>query len=188
MARCRHDLSAGSRAERAVTQMTYRQEDPEVASPTPGSQVPPVLPSIPLSAETSPNGDASIGGLVREASSHVSTLLRAELELARSEVTAEVKKGVQGSVFFLVALTILLFSLFFFFIAVAELLSIWLMPWAAYLVVFGIMLAAAGLAGLIGYLRVRRIRAPERTISSVKETAAALGKRGGRDDTPALER
>jgi nitrate reductase gamma subunit len=133
------------------------------------------------------NGDASIGGLVREATTQVSTLLRAELELARSEVTAEVKKGVQGSVFFLVALTIVLFSLFFFFIAVAELLTIWLMPWAAYLIVFGIMLVAAGLSGLLGFLRVRRIRAPERTISSVKDTAAALGRRG-RDDAPALER
>lgn len=133
------------------------------------------------------NGDASIGGLVREATTQVSTLLRAELELARSEVTAEVKKGVQGSVFFLVALTIVLFSLFFFFIAVAELLTIWLMPWAAYLIVFGLMLVVAGVSGFIGYLRVRRIRAPERTISSVKDTAAALGRRG-RDGAPALER
>jgi nitrate reductase gamma subunit len=102
-------------------------------------------------------------------------------------VTAEVKKGVQGSVFFLVALTIVLFSLFFFFIAVAELLTIWLMPWAAYLIVFGLMLVVAGVSGFIGYLRVRRIRAPERTISSVKDTAAALGRRG-RDGAPALER
>ena len=160
-----------------------------MASPTPGSrgtEVPPVLPSIPLSAEPSVNGDASIGSLVRDASAHFSTLLRAELELARSEVTAEVKKGVQGSVFFLAALTIVLFSLFFLFIAIAELLTIWLMPWAAYLVVFGLMLVAAGACGLIGFLRVRRIRAPERTISSVKQTAAALGKRDR--DTPALER
>jgi uncharacterized membrane protein YqjE len=164
---------------------------PEVASPTrggsPDSAVPPVLPSIPLSPETRSHHDASVGALVREASAHVSTLLRAELELARSEVTTEVKKGVQGSVFFLVALTIVLFSLFFFFIAVAELLTIWLMPWAAYLVVFGIMLVVAGLFGLLGYRRVRKIKAPERTISSVKDTAAALGKRG-RDGTPALER
>lgn len=161
-----------------------------MASPTPGgrgTEVPTPLRSIPLSEEPSVNGDASIGGLVREATTQVSTLLRAELELARSEVTAEVKKGVQGSVFFLVALTIVLFSLFFFFIAVAELLTIWLMPWAAYLIVFGIMLVAAGLSGLLGFLRVRRIRAPERTISSVKDTAAALGRRG-RDDAPALER
>ncbi|WP_445187231.1 phage holin family protein [Pseudonocardia sp. Cha107L01] len=162
-----------------------------MANPTPGgrgTEVPTPLRSIPLSAEPSVNGDASIGGLVREASSHVSTLLRAELELAKQEVTAEVKKGVQGSVFFLVALTIVLFSLFFFFIAVAELLTIWLMPWAAYLVVFGIMLVVAGLAGLIGFLRVRKIHAPERTISTVKDTAAALGRRGGRDSAPALER
>jgi uncharacterized membrane protein YqjE len=166
-----------------------------VASPTRGSAggssdstVPPVLPSIPLSPESPNHQDESIGGLVREASAQVSTLLRAELELARLEVRAEVKKGVQGSVFFLVALTIVLFSLFFLFIAVAELLTIWLMPWAAYLVVFGIMLVFAGLFGLLGFLRVRKIRAPERTISSVKDTAAALGKRGGRDGTPALER
>ncbi|MDT7556257.1 MAG: hypothetical protein QOI68_727, partial [Pseudonocardiales bacterium] len=68
------------------------------------------------------------------------------------------------------------------------LLTIWLMPWAAYLVVFGIMLVVAGLAGLIGFLRVRKIHAPERTISTVKDTAAALGRRGGRDGAPALER
>jgi hypothetical protein len=171
---------------------TYRQEDPEVASPTRGSgggnsAVPPVLPSIPLAEERSADANGSVGSLVREATNQVSTLLRAELELARSEVTAEVKKGLTGSVFFLVALTVVLFSLFFFFIAVAELLTIWLMPWAAYLIVFGVMLLFAGLCGFLGYLRVRKIRAPERTISSVKDTAAALGRRG-RDGAPALER
>jgi hypothetical protein len=40
-------------------------------------------------------------------------LVRAEVELARAEVTAEVKKGLQGSIFFIVALVIVLFSLFF---------------------------------------------------------------------------
>jgi hypothetical protein len=50
------------------------------------------------------------------------------------------------------------------------------------------MLVVAGLAGFIGFLRVRKIHAPERTISSVKDTAAALGRRGGRDSAPALER
>jgi hypothetical protein len=190
VARYRPRSSAGSRAECGDPDDVPAGGN-EVANPTPGgrgTEVPTPLRSIPLSAEPSVNGDASIGGLVREASSHVSTLLRAELELAKQEVTAEVKKGVQGSVFFLVALTIVLFSLFFFFIAVAELLTIWLMPWAAYLVVFGIMLVVAGLAGLIGFLRVRKIHAPERTISSVKDTAAALGRRGGRDGAPALER
>ena len=144
-----------------------------------GAEVPPVLPSIPLAPEPvrSP-ADQSIGALVRDAASHVSTLVRAEIELARAEVTAEVRKGLQGSLFFIIALVILLFSLFFLFFALGFILAIWLPVWAAFSIVFGVMLLAAGAFGFLGYLRVRKIRAPERTISSLKESAQVLGKRG----------
>jgi uncharacterized membrane protein YqjE len=152
-----------------------------VASPTSssGAEVPPVLPSIPLAPEPvrSP-GDQSIGALVRDATAHVSTLVRAEVELARAEVTAEVKKGVQGSVFFIIALVILLFSLFFAFFALGELLALWLRRPAAFAIVFGIMLLATALFALLGYLRVRKIRKPERTISTLKESAQVLTHRG----------
>src|SRR5690606_17031301 len=137
-----------------------------VASPTSsgGGDVPPVLPSIPLAPEPVRSaGEQSIGELAREATTHVSTLVRAEVELARAEVTAEVKKGLQGSIFFVVALTILLFSLFFLFFTLAEVLAIWLPPAAAFAIVFGVMLLTAGLFAFLGYLRVRRIRKPERT-------------------------
>jgi uncharacterized membrane protein YqjE len=145
--------------------------------------VPPVLPSIPLAPEPVPStDDKSIGGLVSEATKHVSTLVRAEVELARAEITAEVKKGLQGSIFFIVALTILLFSLFFLFIAIGELLAIWLNRAAAFGIVFGVMLLVAGLFGFLGYLRVRKIRAPERTISSLKESAQVLTQRGKSDE------
>jgi len=156
-----------------------------VASPTSsdGAGVPPVLPSIPLAPEPARSpGDQSIGSLVREATEHVSTLVRAEVELARAEVTAEVKKGLQGSIFFVVALTIMLFSLFFAFFAIGELLDIWLTRAAAFAIVFGIMLVTAALFGLIGYVRVRRIRKPERTISSLKESAQVLTHRGHEGD------
>ncbi len=152
-----------------------------MASPTSpgGAGVPPVLPSIPLAPEPTRSAEErSIGELVREATEHVSTLVRAEVELARSEVTAEVKKGMQGSVFFIIALTILLFSLFFGFFALGELLALWLNRAVAFAIVFGIMLLAAGLFGLFGYLRVRKIRAPERTISSLRESAHVLTHRG----------
>ncbi len=92
---------------------------------TDGADVPPVLPSIPLAPEpVKAPGDQSIGELVKDATTHVSTLLRAEVELAKAEVTAEVKKGVQGSLFFIVALVIVLFSLFFLFFALGELLAL----------------------------------------------------------------
>jgi uncharacterized membrane protein YqjE len=148
-----------------------------------------VLPSIPLSREpVKPAGEQSIGALVREATAQVSTLVRAEVELARAEVTSEVKKGLQGSVFFIVALTVLLFSLFFAFFALGELLALWLNRAAAFGIVFGLMLIVAGLFALLGYLRVRRIRKPERTISSLKESAQVLSHRGrGEPDGQAHE-
>jgi uncharacterized membrane protein YqjE len=145
-----------------------------------GTGVPPVLPSIPLAPERARSSeDQSIGGLVREVTAHVSALVRAEVELARAEVTTEVKKGLQGSIFFLVALVILLFSFFFFFLALGELfVYLGLSRVLAFTIVFGIMLLTAGLFGLIGYLRMRKIRKPERTISSLKESAQVLTHRG----------
>jgi uncharacterized membrane protein YqjE len=133
------------------------------------------MPSLPLSPEHSPQPkDASLGELVREAATHFSTLFRAEVELAKSEVTSEVRKGVKGSIFFIIALAILTFSLFFLFIAVGEVLDIWLPRWAAFTTVFVLMLLSAAVFALVGWRRVRSIRKPERTISSVRETGQVL--------------
>lgn len=118
--------------------------------------------------------EQSIGALVRDATAHLSTLLRAELELARAEITAEVKKGLKGSVFFIVALAVLLFSLFFLFITVAEVIAIWLPQWAGFLIVWVLMVGVAVLFAVMGYRKVRRLHAPERTISSMRDTASAL--------------
>ncbi|HWC79737.1 MAG TPA: phage holin family protein [Pseudonocardiaceae bacterium] len=140
--------------------------------------------SIPLTEDGSANAAAgqSIGALVREATVHLSALLRAELELARAEITAEVKKGLTGSVLFLVALTLLLLS--FPFALTAAALGIdkglwdWAQPWGGFLIVFIGMLLIAVVSVWLGIKRVKKIRAPQRTISSAKDTVAAL-KRGG---------
>jgi uncharacterized membrane protein YqjE len=161
-----------------------------VASPTSpsGAEVPPVLPSIPLAPEGPRSDDQSIGSLVHQVTTQLSTLVRAEVELAKAEVTAEVRKGVTGSVFFIVAATIGLFSLFFLFFTLAELLGLWLVRWAAFAIVFGIMLLAAALFGLVGYQKVRKIRKPERTIESLRESAQVLQHRGrGEAGRPELD-
>lgn len=136
------------------------------------------VPAIPLSPEASRASEESLGALVRDATTHVSTLIRSEVELARAELADEVRKGVRGSIFFIVALTVLLFSLFFLFFFLAELLAVWLPSWAAYGIVFVLMLLTAGAFGLLGYLRVRDIHKPERTIATVRETAQLASRRG----------
>ncbi|NNH73363.1 phage holin family protein [Nocardia uniformis] len=130
------------------------------------------LTSIPLSEAD--NRGESIGGLVRDATEQMSTLVRAEVELAKAEVTGEIKKGLQGSIFFILALVVLLYSSFFFFFFLAELLDKWMARWGAFLTVFGLMIVAVlALAGL-GYLKVKKLRAPEKTIESLKEAKTVL--------------
>ena len=80
--------------------------------------------SIPLhDADSIGRGDASIGTLVKNASTHVSTLMRAEIELAKTEVTEQVKKAATGSGFFVVALVLLLMAFFPFVFMWAKLIS-----------------------------------------------------------------
>ena len=112
-----------------------------------------------------------MGELVKEATTHLSTLLRSEVELAKAELTAEVRKGVKGSIMFIVAFAILLFSLFFLFIALGEIIDVWLPRWTAFSIVFGLMLVTAGGFALFGWRRVRSVRKPERTITTVRETS-----------------
>ena len=131
--------------------------------------VPTTVTSIPLVDPHAPKPDPSIGDLVKDATAQVSTLVRAEVELARAEITRDVKKGLTGSVFFILALVVLFYSTFFFFFFLAELLDTWLWRWVAFLIVFGIMVVATAVLALFGYLKVRRIRGPQKTIESVKE-------------------
>lgn len=145
-----------------------------MSKPDRKSGVPNTLTAIPLTDPHARAGDPSVGELIKDATAQMSTLVRAEVELARAEITRDVKKGLTGSVFFIAALVVLFYSTFFFFFFLAELLDNWLWKWAAYLIVFGIMIVFTAALALFGFLKVRRIRGPRKTIESVKELPAAL--------------
>src|ERR1700757_4888856 len=136
--------------------------------------VPRTLTTIPLTDPHALSAEPSIGELIKDATTQMSTLVRAEVELARSEITRDVKKGLTGSVYFIAALVVLFYSTFFFFFFLAELLDNWLWRWVAFLIVFAIMVLVGAVLGLLGFLKVRRIRGPRQTIESVRETRTAL--------------
>src|ERR1700757_3079628 len=118
------------RARRVATYPSTRdQERPktEGMSVTNGDRrngVPNTITSIPLTDPHVLPAEPSIGDLVKEATTQVSTLVRAEVELARAEITRDVKRGLTGSVYFIAALVVLFYSTFFFFFFVAALLDI----------------------------------------------------------------
>jgi uncharacterized membrane protein YqjE len=142
-------------------------------------------PDIPLVTVPEVDTTASIGSLVKDATVHMSTLIRSEIELAKLEVTKSVKTALIGSVFFIGAAAIGVFALFFSWFVVAEVIAIWLPRWAAYLITMGVMLAIAGALVFLGIKKVKKIKKPERTIATLQETASTLKAAASHSDTPA---
>lgn len=135
-----------------------------------------VSPQQPAGAESEP----SLGQLVSQASAHLSTLVHSELELAKLELKSSVRNAGVGAGMFAAAAVVLVFSLTFGFFALAEgLAAAGLYRWLAFLVVFALLLVVVGLLAFIGVKQVKRVRAPQRTIETSKQTVAYL-----RDHTP----
>ncbi|MBE1532237.1 phage holin family protein [Actinomadura algeriensis] len=130
--------------------------------------------------------DKSLGELVALASSNVSDLVRAEMELAKMELKSDAKKGaISGAMFTIAALIagiiVILLSISLAFGLIA--LGIW--PWAAFLIVAGVYLLLALVLGFIGQRLIRKIEGAKRTRKTLKDTPGALRRRGG-SDKPAL--
>jgi hypothetical protein len=137
----------------------------------------PTIPLTDLAAHGSASAETSVGDLVREASVHVSTLIRSEIALAKSELVQDGKRAAVSAAFVIAALVILLYSSFFFFFFLGWLLMEWLPGWAAFGIVFLLMVGAAVGIGVLGYLVVRRISGPKKTIQSVKDLETLIPKR-----------
>ncbi len=133
-----------------------------------------------VSPETSTSSPAhaaepSIGQLVSEASESLSTIIRGEIELAKLELRSSVKNAGVGVGMFAAAGVLLVFSLTFGLIALAEgLIAIGLYRWLGYLIVFVALLAIIGALVFLGVRKVKRVKAPQRTIDTSRDTVAYL--------------
>jgi membrane protein implicated in regulation of membrane protease activity len=112
---------------------------------------------------------------VQSAMADVSTLMRAEIELAKAELGKSAKKaGIAGGAFG-AAGVVLAFSGFFFGIAFAEFLTwLGLERWISYLIVWFLLVLLAGLAALIGRRFINKIEKPERTIETLHDLPDVL--------------
>ncbi len=128
-----------------------------------------------VSVDKPASAEPTIGQLVQQASGQVSAILHGEIELAKLELRSSVKNAGAGVGFFIGAAVLVVFSLTFGLIALAEgLVAAGIWRWAAYLIVFGFLLLIVGVLALLGVRKVKRVRAPERTIAVGKETVEFL--------------
>jgi uncharacterized membrane protein YqjE len=124
--------------------------------------------------------EPSVGKLVSDASTHLSTLIRGEIELAKLELRSTVKNAGTGAGLFAGAAVVLVFSLIFGFLTLAEgIAALGLDRWLAFLIVFVFQLLIVGLFVWIGVKKVKKVKAPARTIKSTRETVDYLKKSRG---------
>ncbi|MBA3338782.1 MAG: phage holin family protein [Geodermatophilaceae bacterium] len=118
-----------------------------------------------------------IGALFSAASEHISTLIRGEVALAKAELSSTAKRGAIGAGMFGAAGVMLLFSVTFLFVALAEgLVALGLPRWISYLIVWAFFVVLAGLLVFIGIRLLKKIKAPERTIETLKDSKELLSR------------
>lgn len=120
-------------------------------------------------------GEPTIGRLVADASRDISALVQSEIALAKSELTVSAKAGGIGAALFVIAgffgllITILVSIAFAYLLTMTGLHPAW-----AFLIVSGAYALLAGLLVLIGIRKLKKIRAPTKTISTAKQIPAAF--------------
>lgn len=119
--------------------------------------------------------ERTIGQLVADAVQDLSELVRHEVALAKTELKRDVTQGGIGAGMlaaagFLGAVAFLLLC----FAGVYGLVAAGLAEWLSFLIVFAVLAVIAGILALIGKGRLSKVGPPERTISTTKQTIAAL--------------
>jgi uncharacterized membrane protein YqjE len=124
--------------------------------------------------------DPTIGRLVSDATRDVSSLIRSEIQLAKSELQLSVKAGGIGIAMFAAAAFFAVMALIMLSVAIAYFIH-WngdglALHWS-FLIVFGFYLLVAALLAFIGVRKVKKVRGPEKAIAQANEAKQIL-KRG----------
>ncbi|WP_182525435.1 phage holin family protein [Nocardioides dongkuii] len=123
------------------------------------------------------DSDPTIGRLVADASRDISTLVSKEIELAKSELKVSVKAGGIGIGLFAAAAFVAVLAIIMLSVSLAYFIH-WngsglSLHWA-FLIVFGLYVAVAGLLAFVGVKKVKQVKAPEKAIEQGREIPRAL--------------
>lgn len=119
--------------------------------------------------------DPTIGRLVADASRDMSALVQSEIALAKSELKSSAISGGLAAALFAAAGFILLLILILLSITAAYFLTMTgLHPGWAFLIVTGAYFLLAVLMVGVGVFKIKKIKAPTKTIESAKAIPAAL--------------
>jgi hypothetical protein len=128
------------------------------------------------------NGTAekTLGDVVGDVSTKASLLVREEIELAKAEISEKVSALAKGSGVAIAAGIFATFALIYFFEGLAwffnDLLDVGQSVWIGFLIVFGILMVLAAIAGMLGLRWIKRGAppTPAMAIEEAKRTRAEI--------------
>ncbi len=134
--------------------------------------------------------EPSLGSLVQVAVADMTKLVRYELDLAKIELKQDVKRlGIGGALMAIAAFVGCLVLILLCIALAYGLVALHIWAWAAFLIVAGACVLLAGLAVLIGYLKVRKLTGLRTTRRTVQTTwpccAGATARQRPRQAKPA---
>lgn len=123
------------------------------------------------------DSDPTIGKLVIDASRDLSTLIRKEIELAKSELKVSITAGGFGAALLGVAAFLGLMALVMLSFGI-----VWLIHWNGsglalhwgFLIVTGVYLLIAAILGLVGVKKFKQVKPPEKAIEQGKQIPKAF--------------
>lgn len=129
--------------------------------------------------ETAPGeagADPTLGALVHDLTEQMSTLVRDEMRLAQAELAEKGKRAGVGVGLFSVAGLLAFFGVAVLIATAVLALSLAMSAWLAALIVAVVLLAAAGVAAVLGKSNVERATPPkpEQAIEGIKDDVATV--------------
>jgi uncharacterized membrane protein YqjE len=124
--------------------------------------------------------EKSLGDVVGDVSTKASLLVREEIELAKTEIAEKAKSLGKGVAVAIVAGVMAVFALIYFFEALAwffnDLFDVGSKLWIGFLIVFGILILLAAVAGMLGLRWIKKGSppTPDLAIEEAKRTRAEI--------------
>ncbi len=124
---------------------------------------------IPESMRTSQ--ERTIGQLVAQVTDDLSVIVRTELQLAKTEISAQLGTAGKGAGMLAGAGVVALYGLGLLFIALSLVIAIWLPAWAGFLIMAVVLFVVTAVLALLGRKALTQVNPrPERAIANAQET------------------
>jgi hypothetical protein len=132
-------------------------------------------PTRPVPTDLRHSQERTIGQLFAQIVDDLRNIVRTEIQLAKTEITAQLGIAGKGAGMLATAGVLALYGLGLLFIALSLVIAIWLPTWAGFLIMAVVLFIVTAILALIGRNALNRVNPrPERAIAQAQETMDAL--------------